>query len=228
MSTAPPSPTRPRQGTSLRERKKLRTRQRLVATALDLFTERGFDGATLHDLCEAVEVSERTFFRNFAGKEDVVLTPSRDLWSACLEELETRSPDDASLMEFLQGALLAALDRMGDDGWTRQLLISQRLTEQTPSMVAHVRHFCDGASRTALGILHRRLKLSAPDDLATRLALDLLVASFNRSLDDWGARPGTPALADLKGHLRTAFAVLPGLHTLTVAARPGEEAERTA
>lgn len=219
MPTAPPSPPRPGRGTSLRERKKLRTRQRLVATALELFTAHGFDGATLHDLCEAVEVSERTFFRVFAGKEDVALAPSRDLWTACLEELETRSPDDATLLDFLQGALLAALDRMGDEGWTRQLLLSQRLAERTPSMAAHVRRFCDDTSRTALGILHRRLELPGPDDLGARLALDMLVASFDRSLDDWSARPGTPALADLTEHLRTAFAVLPGVPALTATAR---------
>ncbi|WP_346742716.1 TetR/AcrR family transcriptional regulator [Spongiactinospora sp. TRM90649] len=43
---------------TLRKRKKRRTRQALVETALALSTERGFDGVTLDELCEAVDVSK--------------------------------------------------------------------------------------------------------------------------------------------------------------------------
>ncbi|XKK38160.1 TetR/AcrR family transcriptional regulator [Nocardiopsis sp. ARC36] len=219
-ATSPSSPSSPRPSLSLRERKKLLTRQRLVTTALEMFTEHGFDGATLHDLCEAVEVSERTFFRNFTSKEDAALAPGRDLWTACLGELETRSPGDSTLLGFLQDGLLAALDRTGDEGWTRQLLLSQRLAERTPSMDAQARHFCDRTTRSAMAILYRRLELPAPDDLGARLALDMLVASFNQALGDWGAQAGTPGADDLARHVRAAFAVLPGLPGIAYGPRP--------
>lgn len=206
--------------TTLRERKKERTRRLLVETALDLFTERGFDGATLDDLCGAVEISQRTFFRNFGSKEDVALAPTNDVWTACLEELESRvrRPEGATLLDLLQESLLAALERMTDDGWTRRVALSRRLAERTPSIDAHGRQFCERTSRAVLDVLHRDLDLPEPGDLRMRLALDMVVAAFHRALGDWSAREGTPTREELAADLRAAFAALPGAFDLP--ARP--------
>jgi AcrR family transcriptional regulator len=69
---------------SLRERKKLRTRQALAETAVAMFAERGFEATTLDALVDAVEVSKRTFFRNFRSKDDVALTAVKQFWDTCL------------------------------------------------------------------------------------------------------------------------------------------------
>ncbi|MEU5128416.1 TetR/AcrR family transcriptional regulator [Streptomyces mobaraensis] len=203
----------------LRERKKLRTRQALTDTALELFTERGFDGATLDELCDAVEVSKRTFFRYFASKEDVAMAPTQDLWAAFLDDLETREPSGGTVLETLQASLYGALERMTGAGWARSVRLSRRLAAETPSMDAHGLHFCDRTVRRAAGILTRRLRIDDPrDEIRLRLALDFFVAAHRHALEAWVTLPGAPGRDALAAELRRVFEVVP--RALTFSAEP--------
>ncbi|MFC9894266.1 TetR/AcrR family transcriptional regulator [Nocardia sp. NPDC127579] len=195
----------------LRERKKQRTRQALIDTALDLFLERGVDRTTLDELCDAVEVSKRTFFRTFTSKEDVAMAPLQDLWIAFLAELTDRPLRPVPLLETLQDTLLATLDRMPADDWADRAQRSHRLVATTPAMAAHNLQFCDRTIGAALTILAQRFDLDPITDHRPRLALDILVAAFHRALDTWT----TPDTATLAATLRTTFAAVPAALTLT-------------
>ncbi|CAM5419556.1 TetR/AcrR family transcriptional regulator [Streptomyces abikoensis] len=221
MGNPRPSPE-PGSRLPLRERKKQRTREALVDTALELFTERGFQGVTLDELCDAVDTSKRTFFRHFSSKEDVAMTPLLDLWRAFLDDLETREPGGGPLLDLLQEALLAALDRMPADQWAARVLLSRGLAEHTPSMDAHGLRFCRDTTQAALGVLERRLGLTTADDPRPRLAIDMLVAAFHCALDTWTSTPGAPTRGALAAHVRTACAALPGSLTLPTDAAPQE------
>jgi AcrR family transcriptional regulator len=56
----------------LRERKKLRTRQRIVDVSTRLFLEQGYQQTTLAQIAEDVEVALSTLFNYFATKVDIV------------------------------------------------------------------------------------------------------------------------------------------------------------
>ncbi|MYV52586.1 TetR family transcriptional regulator [Streptomyces sp. SID3212] len=74
----------------LRARKKQRTRDALLRVALELFTAQGYEQTTVDEITDAVEVSQRTFFRYFAGKEEVVFSVVRMVEGRFVEALRVR------------------------------------------------------------------------------------------------------------------------------------------
>jgi AcrR family transcriptional regulator len=55
------------------------SRNTVVAAALDLFAEQGFEATSVEQIAQAAGVSRSTFFRQFGGKDDVVFTDHDEL-----------------------------------------------------------------------------------------------------------------------------------------------------
>ncbi|MFB9680430.1 TetR/AcrR family transcriptional regulator [Streptosporangium vulgare] len=81
----------------LRERKKLRTRHALIAAALELFMEKGYEQTTVSEIATAADVSTRTFFSYFASKEDVIFHNSRDGVERVLKVIAEARPGDRAI-----------------------------------------------------------------------------------------------------------------------------------
>jgi AcrR family transcriptional regulator len=91
--------------TSLRERKKARTRAALREHALRLFREQGYQETTVEQIAAAADVSPSTFFRYFPTKEDVVLQDGMD--TRTMEAL-ARQPRDLPPIAAVRSALREA------------------------------------------------------------------------------------------------------------------------
>lgn len=59
---------------SLRERQRREVREELQRASLKLFDKHGFDNVAINDVAQDVGVAQRTFYRHFPTKEDVVLS----------------------------------------------------------------------------------------------------------------------------------------------------------
>jgi AcrR family transcriptional regulator len=100
--------------TSLRERKKARTRASLREHALRLFREHGYQATTVEQIAAAAEVSPSTFFRYFPTKEDVVLRD--DLDDRILEALD-RQPTPMTPIAAFRAALREAMASLTPADW---------------------------------------------------------------------------------------------------------------
>jgi AcrR family transcriptional regulator len=100
----------PRPG--LRERKKARTRAAIQTHALRLFREQGYDATTVEQICDAVEISESTFFRYFPSKAEVVLQDEYDplLVAAFRERLAAHETP----VRAVRGAFRDVFDRLSE------------------------------------------------------------------------------------------------------------------
>lgn len=76
--------------TGLRERKKLRTRRALIEAAVRLIAERGYEETTVAEIAAAADVSTRTFFSYFPGKEDILFADSQERVDALVREMAGR------------------------------------------------------------------------------------------------------------------------------------------
>lgn len=118
----------------LRERKKSRTRDALIAAAHRLFRERGFEATTVDEVAAAAEVSRRTYFRYFPTKE-AVLFPSRAARLARFRRLLAERPVGETPLGAVRRACLAvAGDYMAD----RARVVSEyRIIQASPALIAH-------------------------------------------------------------------------------------------
>ncbi|AHH97818.1 TetR family transcriptional regulator [Kutzneria viridogrisea] len=177
----------------LRERKKQRTRAALVDAALDLFERKGFEATTVEEIAAAAEVSPRTFFRYFTAKEGAVLAVQEEEYQALLTELATRPGD-------LRGALLAVVDRGGQDGRSRRV---QELVAATPALRATS---LDRSAAQERELAEQLVPRSATEQerLRARLAVAVTFSAIRVAVECWLATPGTPC----SQHVLAALAVL--------------------
>ncbi|MEU8635500.1 TetR family transcriptional regulator [Amycolatopsis sp. NPDC048633] len=75
---------------SLRERKKLLTRQALIGAAEEMFAERGFDKVTVAEIADAANVAAKTVFVYFPTKEDLVFHGEDEVLGTLVERIRNR------------------------------------------------------------------------------------------------------------------------------------------
>ncbi|MEV0688556.1 TetR family transcriptional regulator [Streptomyces sp. NPDC050388] len=145
--------------TGLRERRKRLTRDALVRSSLELFATRGYEGTTVDDITAAVDVSQRTFFRYFASKEEVALHVPRLAESLVVDAVRARPPGEPPL-DVLRRALWESWD--GINEVVEQVVPLElhlqvyRVIESTPALLAaHLRRAAELEDRLARVIADR-------------------------------------------------------------------------
>ncbi|MFE9805941.1 TetR family transcriptional regulator [Streptomyces sp. NPDC005548] len=186
----------PRPG--LRERKKQRTRDALLRAALELFITQGYEQTTVDEIAEAVDVSQRTFFRYFAGKEDAALFLQRLSESHFIDAVRERPPHEAPL-EALRRAVLESWDTIGE---AIEAVVpielhmrTYQLIESTPALLAaHLRR-SEEVEEEIARLIAEREGLDVDADPRPRIAVAVFGGVMRVTGRRWGAGEDTSVAA---------------------------------
>ncbi|GEK00678.1 TetR family transcriptional regulator [Streptomyces sp. 1-11] len=159
---------------TLRDRKKRRTREALLRAALELFTTQGYEHTTVDEIAEAVDVSQRTFFRYFAGKEEVAFAVQKMTEALFVAAVRARPAHEAP-MEALRQAVLEGWDAIRetvDSAVPVELYLRMyRTIESTPALLAaHLRRSV-ATEETIARLLAEREGVDVDTDPRPRLAV---------------------------------------------------------
>ena len=83
-------------------------RERLQAAALELFATRGFEQTTAAEIAQSVGLTERTFFRHFSDKREVLFYGQEQFLQAFLDGVQAAPPGAAPRWRSSPAALHAA------------------------------------------------------------------------------------------------------------------------
>ncbi|MGW2044808.1 TetR family transcriptional regulator [Streptomyces sp. NPDC001858] len=142
---------------TLRERKRQRTRDALLRAAVELFTSQGYERTTVDEIAEAVEVSQRTFFRYFAGKDEAALALVEMSVARFVEAVRARPPHEPPL-EALRQAVLDSWDSINE------------IVESIVPVELHLRMYRVIESTPALFAAHLRRSMEIEEGLARVIA----------------------------------------------------------
>lgn len=169
-----------------RERKKRQTRDALVHAALKLFDAKGYEHTAIREITDAVDVSERTFFRYFASKEDLAVSFARDFSGFLVEELAVRPLEEEPLVA-LGSAFRASLRAMtaadAQPAEESAYLLIIKLVESTPSLLAAHLRYLHEQDDEVIRVLAGREGVDPVTDLRPRIAAAVfggLVATANK------------------------------------------------
>jgi AcrR family transcriptional regulator len=165
-------------------------RERLERAAMELYGERGFEQTTVAEIAARAGLTERTFFRHFADKREVLF------WgAAALQELfvstAAGAPESAAPIDAVAAALAAAgalLQERRDGARQRQAIIVANAELQERELIKMA---------TLAAALADTLRQRGVSDPAAGLAAEAGIAVFKIAFERWIADPAQRDLRQL-------------------------------
>ena len=173
-------------------------RERLGIAAMQLYGERGFHATAVADIAERAGLTERTFFRYFADKREVLFEGAADL-KKFLAEAVASAPVSMAPLDAVATALQATsamFEQRRDFARERHALIAAEPELQERELIK----LASLAASIAEALRHRGVT-----EPAASLAAEAGIAVFKVSFAGW---VHDPKKRDLAHHLRASLSSL--------------------
>jgi AcrR family transcriptional regulator len=158
-------------------------RGRLEQAALELYLERGFEQTTVAEIAERAGLTERTFFRHFADKREVLFAGAGVLREFLVSTV-TDAPESAAPIEAVAAALEAAgalLQERREYSLRRQAVIAANAGLQERELIKLA------SLASALAEALRQRGVTEP---AASLTAEAGIAVFKIAFERWIGGPG--------------------------------------
>lgn|SRR5487761_1094551 len=170
-------------------------RGRLEQAALALYGERGFEQTTVAEIAERAGLTERTFFRYFADKREVLFSGAGTLQELLVSSVAS-TPDSAAPIEAVIAALESAgavLQERREFSLKRQAVIAANAELQERELIKLA------TLASALGDALRRRGVREPTaSLAAEAGITVFRIAFERWIND-------TSRGNLPQHIRESF-----------------------
>lgn len=154
----------------LRERKKQQTRQAIHESALRLVDDNGLEATTIERICEAADISPRTFFNYYPSKAAAVLgLPERAIPEPAAQHFRLAQGE---LVPALCEVLLTATRNGMDQGRIK------RVVAERPELVPEFAHWVLSVREEFIALARER---SASEEVAVS-AVALVLVSFGMAM----------------------------------------------
>lgn len=170
---------------------------RLEQAALDLYVEQGFDETTVAEIAARAGLTERTFFRHFADKREVLFR-GRELADALGAAIDA-APAATTPLDAVAGALESLSDFFADrrpHARRRQAVIAANPSLQERELIKLA------SLATTIGDALRRRGVADP---TASLVAEAGIAVFKVAFENWLTDPADRSLAE---HIREALSEL--------------------
>lgn len=176
---------------------------RLRLAAFELYTERGYEQTTVADIAARAGLTERTFFRHFTDKREVLFSGSAELQQLFVSSV-TDAPAAASPMDAVTLALEAAAGLMQprrEFSLVRQAIISANTPLQERE------HIKLATLAVAVANALRARGVGDPTaDLTAQAGIAVFHVSFARWIDPTNTRDFAELMHDSLAELRSVTA----------------------
>ncbi|SNY45862.1 TetR/AcrR family transcriptional regulator [Paractinoplanes atraurantiacus] len=175
-------------------------RERLAASALDLFVERGYEGTTAAEIATRAGLAKSTFFRHFTDKREVLFSGGELLSDAFVTAIE-KCPPGTTPLGVLHAALEAASFPFNPD---RRDWVVKRQTVIAANTELLERELLKQAAITEA--MTTALQKRGLDPRVAAVTAELGNLAFRAAFTRWTAPTNTRDFADLAHEELTASA----------------------
>jgi AcrR family transcriptional regulator len=179
------------------------SRGRLAHAALELYGERGFEQTTVAEIAKRAGLTERTFFRHFGDKREVLFAGSDALQELLVGTVAAASPSLAPIAAVAAGleAIAAVLEPGRDFSRERQAIIAANPELQERELIK----LATLASALA-GVLRRRGVAEPAASLTAEAGIAVFKIAFERWIDETNERDLARLIREALDELRAVTA----------------------